>query len=228
MTEHLCVCCPQLRSGEPRIWERANVCEGDRTLMATWLSELQDDAPELPHHLYRTTVHAERVSGSSEPVLPIAEDVWDLLQPATLSHGHGDWPQDQIGFISIATFVDLWCRDWADTRGQGEVGSGVDWLKVRLEWACDEHPAIDDFAHELARIHHAVHRYAGAREPRPELCRGVPCRRCDAINTLYRRVDGTGDVECHNPDCRLVYRAAEYHQWVGMNAAMVRRRSVTA
>jgi len=41
---------------------------------------------------------------------------------------------------------------------------------------------------------------------------------------LFRRNDGTGDVDCENPDCRAVYTAAEYLDLVRGQSRRERQR----
>jgi hypothetical protein len=55
------------------------------------------------------------------------------------------------------------------------VTSLVGWLLVRLDWACDEHPAVDDFAAEVRDIAHQVH--AAARTGSS----GTKVGRCPAV-----------------------------------------------
>ncbi|MGS2615114.1 hypothetical protein ACVCAH_11395 [Micromonospora sp. LZ34] len=63
----------------------------------------------------------------------------------------------------------------------------------------------------------------GEFDPEAEACEGVPCNRCD-LRMLFRRQDGTGDVECQNPDCLKVFTAAQYRDLVAEEAAEERAR----
>lgn len=138
------------------------------------------------------------------------------------------YPDDQIGDPPPAVVLDSWCRDWQHQRNQGEllpapsVANLCRWLGDRLDWALARHGAIADFHDEIRGMHSRLWSEAGRVEPRPELCHGVPCRRCDLLS-LWRKPDGTGDVECHNPDCRTVYRADEYTAWTRLVAASTKR-----
>lgn len=188
---------------------------------------------------------APRVSGTAEPSSPLNLDVWAMLtgplqwdrttrgyvrRPETVHDERGD----QVGPVGVAWVLDAWCGDWADYRGKGErrpterVHFQVAWLANRLDWACDEHPAVDDFAAELRGILRTLRRLTGQQEPRPQLCEGVPCRRCD-LKTLYR-LPGDTYIEC-DPQrryggCGLLLTEAEFRQWVGLLAAAVRRGEV--
>ena len=172
---------------------------------------------------------APSVSGSRERPLPINASTADLqapakvpsLAPSTRRPGEAPtgWPEDQIGHLSVATILDGWARDWRDTLFPGQhlppaqVDELAAWLRVRLADACDQHPAITEFADELKTLRGTLRVMAGETEPQPERCDGVPCRRCD-MRMLFRRTDASGDVDCVNPDCRAAYRANEYQDWV--------------
>lgn len=221
MTEHLCVCCPQLRPGDPRVYERPMVCGGCRSRLRSLLAEGRE--------IYLTLDASpgsgvgQRVSGSREPALPVRVTVVDLTMPARVGVVH-DPNHDQTGHPGVASVLDCWVRDW---RGYRRAGEGLPtptapelfgWLAVRLDWACDVHPAIDEFASEMRALVAALHAAAGAGQARPEPCDGVPCRRCDLL-TLVRLADGSGDVECANPDCRVLYGRQDYEQWCRLVAS---------
>jgi hypothetical protein len=225
-----CVVCPQLRTKRtPAYYERAQVCEPCRTLLRVTLLEIVDGYAVLPEHLHRGVGNAgERISGGDvEAPLPIHEDVYDLMLPVRLAvTGRAPLP-DQIGYLSVATILDSWARDWATTRARSEgvwspeVASLVEWLANRLDWACDSHPAVDEFAGEIRALNAVLRRYSGTQTPRPQPCVGVPCRRCDWV-ALARLADGSGDVECQNPACRTIYRPDEYQRWTRLVAGALR------
>jgi hypothetical protein len=226
VTEHRCVVCPQLRLGEPRHYERAHVCEGCRVRLAALLVEVRDNTALLPRELMPGASHEQRVSGSREAPLPFRVDALDLLMPAHAGTVH-DVLGDQTGYLSVATVLDAWARDWCEVRDRGErrplpvVVELVVWLGNRTEWACDRHPAVDEYAAELYELAGTLRAIVEPGPRPPERCKGVPCRVCDLL-CLYRVTDGTGDVECKNPACRTVYRADEYHRWVALVAASAR------
>lgn len=166
------------------------------------------------------------VSGSRERAIPIQVDRVDLTGHArTGSIGiktRGDWAAkpdgdpDQIGYLSAATLLDFWTQDvraalFADhALPPATVDEMAAWLRARLDEVCDRHPDVASFTADLKRLRGALRHAAGEVEPQPERCDGIACGRCD-MRLLYRRDDGSGDVECHNPDCRAVYRPDEYH-----------------
>ena len=140
-----------------------------------------------------------------------------------------DWRQwhDQAGQPSVAAVLDLWARDWhtytRDALPDPTVPDLLRWLRARWEWAAKNHPAVDDFIRETGRLRGRLMAVLGEREPLPEPCLGVACRKCDERN-LWRRADGSGDVDCHS--CGLIYRPSEYAQWTSLLAASARRARV--
>lgn len=62
---------------------------------------------------------------------------------------------DQHGALPPLVLLDQWAEDWAEMRGEHRpvptMTSLCAWLTHRLDWACQHHPAIDDFADELRR-----------------------------------------------------------------------------
>ena len=225
--EHRCVCCPVLRpNGEPRIYERAQVCEGCRNWLRSMLAEVVSMYPALTDHLERGQGNGQRVSGTFEAPLPLRVEPLDLAMPARVpnpSPAARTWPQDQLGRLSVASVLDSWVRDWRDTRGRGEhapeptVAVLAEWLNNRLDWACDEHPAVDDYAAELRDLVTVLRRITGQSKPRPEHL-DVPCRRCDLLD-LHRPTAGDYWSECAS--CGDLMTEAEYHRWVGLMAATV-------
>ncbi len=126
---------------------------------------------------------------------------------------------DQVGDASVVGILDSWARDWQTYRWatlpEPTVPRLVDWLLDRLDWACDEHPAIDDFAWELAQVAAAI-RPAG---PRPDLKKGIPCRGCDRV-ALYHW-PGSDRIECGA--CPALLTFEEYDRWVSLNASKEHR-----
>jgi hypothetical protein len=161
-----CVTCPVLApSIAPRIPSWPATCDSCRQRLRRDLSGLPDAVASLPRE--PGTGHGPRVSGTPEPRLPVRLLVVDLTLPA--NHGslrpwsHRFDDEDQVGPLSVATVLDAWVRDWVETREQREhlppanVVNLVEWLFDRLDWACDEHPAVDEFASDLRDTVRAVH-----------------------------------------------------------------------
>lgn len=137
--------------------------------------------------------------------------------------------RDQIGYPSVATVLGSWVRDWHETRAMGEsvpvptVPVLARWLRDRLDWACDRHPAVDDFVAQLRALRQALRVACRDFPPRPEHCQGVPCKRCDLLS-LYRATDGSGRVECTTADCGAILTATEYEDWTRLLAEWAKRR----
>ena len=219
-TEHRCVCCPQLRQGEPRIYERAQVCEGCRARLRSMLAEVVELYQDLD--LEKGSASGQRVSGSRTPPLPLRVDPLDLSLPAPTGRQRwepNNWPRDQVGHISVATLLDSWVRDWIDVLGLREtppalVGTMAGWLTNRIDLGSKDHPAIDDFAAEIRDLLQTLRRTVGTSEVRPEHL-DVPCRRCDLLD--LHRLPGEDRVECGS--CGDLLTEDEYRRWVGLVAA---------
>lgn len=219
MTEHLCVVCPQLRQGEPRIYERANVCEGCRLRLASILTDISVGYRHLAGEFVPGQGHDERVSGSREAPLPLRVNPLDLTLSARVGIIH-DSNHDQIGYKPVAAILDSWVRDWRDVLGLQEglprpnVRHLTIWLGHRLEKACDDHPAIDEFTAEMRDLLGVIRRTIGTTEVRPEHL-DVPCRRCDLLD--LHRLPGQDRIECGS--CGDLLTEEEYTRWVKLVAA---------
>lgn len=134
--------------------------------------------------------------------------------------------QDQTGYVSVATILHGWCRDVAETRRESEPhpdpATQCRYLLDRLDWACDEHPAVDELAAELGDLWHALYRTAGLAIPKPEVCWGIECRNpeCGYTNTLARE-HGSDYIECS--ECGLLLTEEEYRAWLKLLAADAKR-----
>ena len=265
MTEHLCCVCPQLRPGDPRVYERAQVCGGCRSRLRSLLAELVDTYAQV--ELVKGSTGGAKVSGSRTPPLPLAVTSLDLTLPPhggvqddlvplyeavevevtvwsrpvrpTEADEYGTeqlvvrqtrrarvngWKAygpsgDQVGDPSVASVLDSWARDWQTYAWallpDPTVSSLSQWLTERLEWACDQHPAVDDFASELRELTSRVRSAAGLTRPKAELKLGVPCRECERV-TLYRW-PGSDYVECGS--CPVLMTAEEYTRWTQLIGA---------
>lgn len=135
---------------------------------------------------------------------------------------------DQVGRVSVASVLNAWVRDIAETRR--EVGPEpvvpllARYLGDRLDWAYAEHGAVDEFAGEVSDVWHALCTAAGLPRPRPTLCQGIPCKSVDCdMKTLWRvpvSVFMEAEyVECAS--CRRLYSPEEYEDWARLNSAAV-------
>ena len=134
--------------------------------------------------------------------------------------------RDQIGYLPVAQVLDAWARHWAterrEHRPQPTVPTLVRWLADRLDWACDHYEPIGDFTASLRTVRGNMMAVLGEFDPPPAPRDGVQCKSCDKRGTLYDAGDGSGDTICANEDCRKVYSAKEYHDWVAHLAGFER------
>lgn len=252
MPERLCCVCPQLRQGEPRIYDRPQVDEGCRSRLRALLGEVVEHYAVLT--LEKGPGGGAKVSGSRTPPLPLSLNALDLTMPP--HHGAVTefrapqyvlveeivevwiparpdqdeyrteeralrWRKrtgelgpsgDQVGEPSAPTILDSWARDWQTYEWALLPAPTVPllaaWLTERLDWACDTHPAIDDFAGQINDL--AGRLRPGA--PRAEFKLGVPCRECERL-TLF--VWPGGDyVECGS--CPSLLTPIEYERWTSL------------
>lgn len=183
----------------------------------------------------RAPTRGAQVTGSREAPVPVQLDVVDLTAAArqpnpTRGPGYYPrslWPEDQVGHQPVATRLDQWVRDWISYTGcpgdhlpEPTVPALAAWLGVRVDWACDEHPAIQEFVAEMRGLVAAIRRALGDRPQYPELCDGVPCSRCDAVGALYRQPNSSYRAECGA--CGKLYTEDEWDRWTGLVAGQVK------
>jgi hypothetical protein len=184
----------------------------------------------LPAGTVRSESRGAPVTGSREAPVPVNLDVVDLMLPAgpgAIYDPLGDLAAMQTGLIPVATMLDQWVRDWRDARGQDEhlpvptVVILAGWLYNRLDWACDEFTAVDEFAAEVRDTLRACNRVAGNIPARPEVLIGVPCAtpRCDGI-LMHDSTDPRYWAECGL--CRRLWTEEEYRSWTKLVAAQTR------
>lgn len=223
-----CVCCPLYgrdgNEGHPPAnrcdqgWSVCGYCHGR---MAGQLKEI----PDLFSALDATpgsNPDGGRVSGSKEAPLGVRVAVLDLLLPAG-SGTVSDANKDQMGQLPTAVVLDAWVNDWRDYRAMGEhrptsaVPVLSSWLSNRLDWAAQNHPAMDAFAQEIRQLcgalHAAVH---GVQKPQRTHRYGVPCRRPECS---YMEMYETSDsyIECGM--CGDLLTKDEFDRWVKLVAA---------
>lgn len=200
------------------------ITEEDKPVVTRW------PADPVAHHLRADPVPGARaggrVSGSKEPPSPTPVTPLDLTAPERVPVTrtvYKEQPSDQVGELSVATVLDGWVRDWRITRDRGEglpepeVPTLAGWLLNRLDWACDDNPAVDEFAADISHLRAILRSVLGLREV-PDYKVGVPCRRCDSL-TLFR-VNGSDWIECGQ--CPDLMSPEEYERWVGLVAAAVK------
>lgn len=172
-----------------------------------------------------------RVSGSRETPTPLRIDPADLTADARLLNltrlEYPEHHEDQTGYLPVATVLDGWVRDWREHRDRGEglpeatVPALARWLSVRLDDACDDHPAVDEFHDEIKQLRSSLRSTLGVVDI-PDYKRGVPCRSCDNLTLV--RYNGSDWVECTAVDtdgnpCPELMSPEEYERWTGLLAA---------
>lgn len=221
--------------------DRPLVCDPHRRGLASDLRELVDAYAVLsltePGEVLdagpvRAPNASARVSGSREAPVPVSLDLVDLTLPARegsrAPHARGVLGLDdtQIGYLSVATELDTWVRDWisyswcpGDHLPVPTVVTLAGWLSVRLDIACDHHEGIDEFRSDIRRLLWSCRRGANDLPPHPEYLDGVRCSGCDLM-ALFRKPGDDYRAECGS--CGKLYTDEEYERWVGMVAAQVR------
>ena len=207
-----CVVCQRRRP------ERPQVCDGCRDRTRAHLRDVVELYALLPAHLERPAGGGEKVSGSREAPVPVQLDVLDLSLPLRGRAAVHDPDHDQAGHTPVVWILDSWARDWQATLCPDHqlpattVATLAGWLGDRLDLACDQHPAIDEFADEIRRTVAALRGVLGHTHLRHRL--PAPCPDCDML-TLYRD-DGADWVECGS--CHRLWSEDEY-PWLVRTAA---------
>lgn len=234
--ERVCVTCRHLRFNRRTNHADRGFCCGECVVLLTAAPEQISSAYELLPELLEPGAHGgDGRSKNPEAPLPLALEPLDLtarwtspqgpIRLARLAANAGD----QIGSLPVRETLGGWVRDWLERRDVGESGPGsavwsmCEWLTVRTEWACEDHPAVDEYCDEVVSLRGLLHTLVGREQPdeRPKPIPGVPCIRCRFVS-LVRRHDGT--VECTHEDCRRVYSPEEYER-VTKAAAWAARRA---
>lgn len=222
LSTHICLI------DQRRPYDRAYVCEPCRRGLHAALADILDLYVRLPDKLIPGASGGElRVSGSRDPQAPLNLGVLDQLMPAhqgsrqPMTRGAAGLDDDQVGDLSVATELQTWCRDWAEIRREHEpepyVASMVGWLDLRADWACDEHPAVDEFATGLREL---VGRLRGVLQDLPEkpTLLGVPCPSCSLL-ALCRQ---PGDDRVHCGACGRIMERDLYERLISAKAADLR------
>jgi hypothetical protein len=186
--------CPLCYRRDPR---EGAACDPCRNRLAAALWEIRDLHTLLGAALSPGQSGGQRVSGSREAPLPLSVRALDLAGPARREvEGVSDAGRDQAGGWSVAAILDSWARDWApmldEPLPRPDVPALVSWLSRHLKWALDEHPAVDDFNHEVIALLYGLRSLLNvSRQP---IYLTDPCPSC--AHTALKRDPGGGDVEC--------------------------------
>lgn len=144
-TVELCVIC------QYRTPDRAMVCDGCRRRMEADLVDLVEEWTKLDPAPGQGS--GERITGTREKPLPARVTVLDLTISNIMVKAVNDPYRDQAGHIPVVAILDGWARDWAEELRQmlpaPTVPNLARWLALRIDWACDTHPAIDEYVAEI-------------------------------------------------------------------------------
>lgn len=187
------------------------VCDQHHAHIAGDLAAIVELHDQLRHHLEPRRGNGPKVSGSRTPPVPLNVDVADLASRAragTVTDPHGD----QVGHISVAGRLDDWVRDWRDVLQLREtlpvptVPVLAAWLRDRLDRACREHAAIDEFATEMGQLVGTLRGVLGLTSRPVRLAAPCPTEGC-GLRALYQP-EGSEYVRCGG--CGRLFTEAEY------------------
>lgn len=226
----LCVVCPVLRPSEkPRIPTWPTVCDGCRTWLRTELTALPGSVAALS--VERGAGQHEHVSGTPERTIPPREDVIDLqlrANPGSVgpwTRGYLGLDEDQVGSLSVATQLLRQVDDWmtylpAEHLPDATITAMTSWLLLWLDWACDEHPGIDEFATDLRDVVRDVRAAANAGAARGEKVGRCPAvlRDEDRCGTQLRADPYMDRIAC--PRCGTTWDRRQ-QGWVHLRAAQL-------
>lgn len=161
----LCVICQRRELPE----SRPMVC----VLCQNQLGHTLDEIPGLYHRVgpdTRARTGGPKVTTSRVPPVPVNLDYLDLTGPLNAAALTITVTEDTVGNVALKTELDFWVKDWAGELDQdlpeAYVHHMAPWLRERLNWACDNHHAIDEFATQMHRIHGTLTHHAGQDDER--------------------------------------------------------------
>jgi len=162
------------------------------------------------------------VTGSRERQLPIRVDVFDLTHEGSGEELAGE---DQVGHLPVWHTLNVWMFEWAQRRDRGEHGTaGVpevcEWLRERVDDACDTDLSIAEFFTSIRRLRGALLGQLGQVDV-PDYKRGVPCKnpKCYALTLVHHA--GSDRIECGSCDSLLTFE--EFDAWVRLVAAAAKK-----
>lgn len=141
----LCVCCDVLRrlkpDQKPRVPSVPQVCDGCRSRLSDELSAIPAALGEVYDHLVPGRGVGERRTNGYESKPPINLHAWSLILP---------------GRETPLALLEFWAQDWAGERSErlpeDNVTVIVAWMTNRLDWACNLHRAIDEYARDIRAV----------------------------------------------------------------------------
>lgn len=221
MTDILCVTCSVLRpNGNPRRPNNPQVCDGCRERLSTDLYGLPSAYADVDTEPARVGGERRTIGFESRP--PLATEALSLISHGSVlpSTQGTRYPQDQLGTVPPVELLWWWAEDWHTYRDMREVMPDpvitglVSWLGNRLSWACDQHPAVDEFAENLRDVARQLRAFGGRD-------RGQPVGRCprrfgdDLCGTALYVDPYVNEIEC--PRCRMKWRRRD-GEWMHLRA----------
>lgn len=160
----LCVCCPTFHpDGQPRLPNNPQVCDGCRRRLATRLSEIPTNLNGVYAHILPGRTGGERRTRGFESRAPFNLNAYSLIG---------------AGWDTPLARLDFWVQDWARERRESTPDPTVrllcGWLANRIDWACDHHPAVDEFTMDIIDITRSLRPF----QPRTT---GEPAGTCPVI-----------------------------------------------
>lgn len=201
----LCLCCPVLspRRDNPRHPTVPQVCDPCRTRLVDDLVGIPAAYLALAIHIMPGRLGGERFTNEYESRPPLNTAALSLLGPGS------DTPLARL---------DSWAQDWSIMLSvrlpTPTMPETCRWLLTHLQWACNLHPAVDEFASDLRDIAGALRGFGG--RDRGEKVGRCPQRvgdgRCDTPLYVDPYVD---QIECSR--CRMVWKRRQ-GEWMHLRA----------
>lgn len=215
------------RRGAPNVADEGVVCGSCRVALERLPLDVADAFSHIPWLLQPSTGKAGEVRAKDpDPPMPLSDihDLADLRLPPLgpiAAARLAEWPQDQIGRLSVAGILWGHVRVWVELRGMGETGPEptvprlCEWLAVRTPWAVEHLPAVDEYAADLVDLRGLLLAMVGRETPdeRPKPLPGVWCPRCRRVALVREpRPDREGEdqIRCTWQDCGRVYHMDDW------------------
>jgi len=195
------------------------VCQNCRDRLRATLNDIPDLYTALDDELLGQGGKAgPKVSGTREAPIPGRLDVLNLRGPGSTAN----MPiADQHGAIPVFAALESWERDWRHCRGLPITGvwpdlptaltSIVRFLDAHLDWAADNHGAIDEFAGDVRGVRQSI---KAAQGDRPDTVAIGNCPILDdagkACGAKLRASTWHDTIRC--PACRTVWERAEWER----------------
>lgn len=186
---------------------RERVCTPCRRRLRSWLGWLPAAYDRLTDALEPVVGSPDGRGGPGGGRLPVNLAALDLVAPG-----------------GVVAHLHSWERDWRELRGftagpafRGTQRQALDtvtgFLAAHLDWACEHHPAVAEFAVELAELRGRILAVVPER-PRQ---RWLVCPECENLTLRFR--EGDTYLECTGEDCGVMLLGREYDARLANGAA---------